>query len=196
MPDWEPWHVRHIYTVADGRFTEYLAELKDLLRRAVAQEWISALHDCPIEDAAEIAEATRGMGTDELVIFDLHGGANPAGAWLGPTVHGDYLNLRDVPTGSWCAAAVVLTGCEGAHGVFWDELRRINSEPVATVGHFEVAEMHDHTPVEVIREILRLADGGDAVGAAGAAVEALRGRRFRRGEAWAADLLKPLAVNA
>ncbi|MFF3354129.1 hypothetical protein ACFYWN_16025 [Streptomyces sp. NPDC002917] len=184
MLEWEPWIVRHLYTAVDRRFGPYLGAMKDLLGRAQETQWISTVHDRPIRTKDDIALALKESEPGELVIVDLHGAADEDGAWLGPHCEQPFFNLRDVPADAWNATTVVLTNCEGAQEQFEKELRRINTRPFVLVGHFEIAQMRDHTPVAVVNKILHDADGGDEAAAFRAARAALRGNC----QAWAAEL--------
>ncbi|MET9862189.1 hypothetical protein ABZY93_23320 [Streptomyces smyrnaeus] len=54
----------------------------------------------------------------------------------------------------------MLTNCEGAKDAFVDEVRRLTGHPAALVGHFNIAQMWDTTPVDVVNNMLYWADGG------------------------------------
>jgi hypothetical protein len=189
--EWEPWVVRHLYTTADRQIDAYLSTMQDLLHRAQKARWISTVRDKPIETRDDIAAALRESTPGELVIMDLHGAVDEAGAWLGPHAEQPGFNLREIPTDAWSAAAVVLTNCEGAQRPFQEEVRRINTRPVALVGHFGIARMRDHTPVTVVNEILHQADGGDEGAAFKAAWATIGDPLVVPNELWAAELLKP-----
>lgn len=143
MPQWEPWVVRHLYTVVepDPQYPDYLSAMKDKLDRAQEAEWISTVYDKQIRTSDDIARALKASEPGEMLIVDLHGAAGDDGAWLGPHADQPFLNLRELADGTLGAAVVVLTNCEGAKDVFVDEVHRLTGHPVALVGHFDIARM-------------------------------------------------------
>ncbi|MFD9635587.1 hypothetical protein [Streptomyces violascens] len=175
MPQWEPWVVRHLYSVVepDLQYPDYLGAMKDKLGRAQEAEWISTVHDRPIRTRDDIAGAFKASETGEMIIVDLHGFADGDGTWLGPHADEPFLNLRELGDATLGAAAIVLTNCEGAKDVFIDEVRRLTGHPVALVGHFDIARMWDTTPVDVVNAMLYWADGGHEEDAYRAAHELL-----------------------
>lgn len=192
MPEWEPWVVRHLYSVVepDPQFAVYLSAMKDKLDRALEAEWISTVRERPIRTKADIAAALKDSEPREMIISDLHGAATADDAWLGPHAHEPFLNLREIPDGTVQAAAVMLTSCEGAKDVFIDEVRRLTGHPVALVGHFDIARMWDTTPVAVVNDMLYWADGGDERAAFDAAYELLWERLAVSKERWIAQWIK------
>jgi hypothetical protein len=187
----EPWVVRHLYSAVDRSFGIYLNAIRDLLADAVQAGWISRRFDKPISLASEIAGATADMELGELLIVDLHGWADVYGARLSPTAEGPFADLASIPANGWRPAAIVLTNCRGARDQFSCELSRILRYPAAVAGHFDEADTHDHTPIEMIRTILAETDGGDDAGAFNAMDRAIFNRKWRRGEAWGAERLQP-----
>lgn len=108
----QPWDVRHIYTTADPCFERYLTKLNEKLRASKQAGWIQNLCDCPIGQDSGISPAIQASGWDELVIVDLHGWIGDQCPWLG-TSAAPGLWLSELPTSSWSASVIFLTGCLG-----------------------------------------------------------------------------------
>ncbi|MFF5273747.1 hypothetical protein [Streptomyces sp. NPDC000133] len=174
----------------DPRFPRYLSAMKDKLDRAQEAEWISKVYDRPIRTKDDIAAALKDSEPGEMVIADLHGAATGDEAWLGPHADEPFLNLRDLADGTLGAAAVVLTNCEGAKDAFVDEVRRLTGHSVALVGHFNIAQMWDTTPVDVVNDMLYWADGGHEEDAYRAAHELLVAKLALSREWWLAKWIR------
>ncbi|GLW74674.1 hypothetical protein Kpho02_69720 [Kitasatospora phosalacinea] len=197
MPSWTPWTVTHVVTTADRRFGPYLDDMNDLLDRAERNEWILKPGLKPVGSADEIRAALRDCASYELCIIDLPGAVDETGgAWLGVHPDGDFVDLVELASGTWNAAAVVLTNCHGSRDAFWEQLRRINARPFTAVGHFDAAGMDDHTPVGAVTAILNQADGGDEYRAFGAAWTFLGPDVTRPCRSWAVELLTPATASA
>lgn len=187
----EPWAVRHLYSAVDRSFGLYLNAMRDLLSGAVQAGWISRRLDKPISLAAEITGATADMELGELLIVDLHGWADADGARLSPAAEGPFADLADIAANGWGPAAIVLTNCRGARDQFACELSRILRYPAAVAGHFDEADTHDHTPIDMVQAILAETDGGDDAGAFNTMNRTIYNRQWRRGEPWGAERLQP-----
>jgi len=179
--------VRHLYTDVDRSFGRYLTRMHSLLDRAQEAGWVEELTRTPITTVEDLAGQLSPSAPGELVILDLHGHTNDDGAWIGPAPERPFFDLRQCPAGIWSAAAVVLSGCEGTQRPFQRELRRINSGPFTLAGHWETAQMWDHTAIDIVRTVLGEADGGDTYAACTAALAAIRDSGTT--EKWMAETL-------
>ena len=171
MTSTQPWDVRHIYTTADPKYDNvaswsYLTKLKEKLREhkdasRIRGNW----QDCPVGVSRDIGTELQKSKRGELVIVDLHG-------WkylpeLGVTDK-DSAWLRAVAPAKWWSASVVfLTGCWGSTDLWGEALNEILTHPTTIIGNSKDsgAGWRDHTPIELISEVLEQAAGADANGA-------------------------------
>jgi hypothetical protein len=186
----EPWDVRHIYTTAEPRFKPYLARLGELLITSQRAGWIGELHDRPVDEPTGIFPALLASALSELVIVDFHGWVVEDGPWLGTTTAAGVL-LKDLPTNSWSASAIFLTGCTGGTPEFAAHLDRVLTHRTTIVSHWEKAGMRDHTPIDLVEAILGEVAGGDAGGTLNAVDRALYNRTYLRDQAWMVDQRGP-----
>lgn len=173
----QPWDVRHIYTTADLDFERYLNHLHEKLRKSKQAGWIQELHDCPVGQDSGISRTVQASGWAELVIVDLHGWTVEQGPWLGTTTRLPGMLLRDLPTDSWSASAIFLTGCRGGTPEFDAELDRILTRRTTVVSHFDQAGFSDHTPVDLITAVLGQTAGADAGEVLNVVTSTLKARR-------------------
>jgi hypothetical protein len=186
----EPWHVRHVYTMAEPDFGRYLAELGELLLTSQRAGWIGELHDHPVNEPMGIFPALLTSTLGELVIVDLHGWVVADGPWLGTTTTAGVL-LRDLPANSLSASTIFLTGCVGGTPEFASHLDRVLTHRTTIVSHFEESAMRDHTPIDLIKAVLGEVAGGDVGGAFNAIDRALYNRSYLRDQAWMVDQQGP-----
>ena len=167
----QPWDVRHIYTTADPKYDNvaswsYLTKLKEKLQEQKDASRIRGnWQDCPVGVSRDIGTELQKSKRGELVIVDLHG-------WkylpeLGVTDK-DSAWLRAVAPAKWWSASVVfLTGCWGSTDLWGETLNEILTHPTTVIGNSKDngAGWRDHTPIELISEVLEQAAGADANGA-------------------------------
>lgn len=190
MTSQQPWDVRHIYTTAEPYLDPYLDELGETLCESRRAGWIAEVHDCPVGVPNRILPTLRTSAWTEAVIVDMHSWVVDQGPWLGITTEDGAL-LRDLPTNSWSASIIFLTGCRSGTADFAEELDRILTHRTTVVSHFEEVGMRDRTPIDLIKAVLEQSEGADAGGALNAVDRALFNRTYRRGEAWTFDQHRP-----
>lgn len=188
-----PWDIRHLYSTADQSFRPYIARMTAMISEARSAGWVDKYTDRPIEHDSDLYHALREVDPGELVIVDLHGWIGDRGPRLSATTSGQGVSLTDIAASSWSASAVVLTNCHGGRKQFQQELSRILARRAAVAGHFDEAMTTDFTPIDIVKSILREANGGDDAEAYNAMDVALYNRTGRRSEAWGAERLTPTA---
>jgi hypothetical protein len=171
MTSTQPWDIRHIYTTADPRYDNlsswsYLTKLKAKLQEHKRGGRIRGYwQDRPVGVSTDIGTELQKCKRGELVIVDLH--CWPDHPALGVTCE-DGTSLRAVAPAKWWNASVVfLTGCWGSTDLWGEALNEILTHPTTVVGNSndDGSGWRDHTPIELISEVLQQVAGADANGA-------------------------------
>jgi hypothetical protein len=175
----QPWDVRHIYTTADPMYDNvsswsYLTILTKSLREHARAGRVRFLRGCGVSASPDIGPALLESRRGELVIIDLHGWKHEP--TLGVTDHNGEQLPSALPSKSWSASVIFLTGCWGSTDMWGAALDKLLAHPTTVIGNSKAdgAGWRDHSPISLIGDVLEQTAGADASGARDAVRQALR----------------------